>query len=81
MQNVLAVYTPPRDPSVAVGCLGEATKQLIKETREPALMKPGQPARLDYEYERRRNIGYIRCVKNGTANLVMMFALLGAGGM
>jgi hypothetical protein len=52
MHDVPAVYTPPRDPGVPLVCLDEATKQLIKETREPDPMKPGQPARFDYEYER-----------------------------
>jgi hypothetical protein len=31
MQDVPAVYTPPRDPGMALGCLDEATKRLIKE--------------------------------------------------
>jgi hypothetical protein len=65
MEDVLAVYTRPRDPDVPLVCFDEATKQLIKETREPVPMKPGQPARFDYEYER-----------NGTANMFMMFAPL-----
>jgi hypothetical protein len=43
----------------------ETTKQLTKETRTPVPMKKGQPARVDYEYER-----------NGTANMFMMFAPL-----
>jgi hypothetical protein len=47
MQDVPAVYTPPCDPGRALGCLDEATKRLIKETREPVPMKPGQPARFD----------------------------------
>jgi hypothetical protein len=38
-------------------------KQLLAETHLPIPMKPGRPARCDYEYER-----------NGTANLFMMFA-------
>jgi hypothetical protein len=46
--------------------LDETSKQLIAETRAPVPMKPGQPARSDYEYER-----------NSTANLFMMFAPLG----
>jgi DDE superfamily endonuclease len=45
--------------------LDEASKQLMAETRRPSAMKPGCPARFDYEYER-----------NGTANLFMMFAPL-----
>jgi hypothetical protein len=40
-------------------------KQLIAEKRVPISMKPGRPARFDYEYER-----------NGTANIFMMFASL-----
>ena len=46
-------------------CLDETSKQLIAETRVPIPVKPGHPARHDYEYER-----------NGTANLFMMFAPL-----
>jgi hypothetical protein len=38
---------------------------LIAETRLPIPMKPGRPARCDYEYAR-----------NGTANLFMLFAPL-----
>jgi hypothetical protein len=65
MEDVLAVYTRPHDPDCPVVCLDETSKQLTKETRRPVPMKPGQPARVDYEYER-----------NGTANLFMMFAPL-----
>ncbi len=65
MEDVLAVYQRPRDPACPLVCLDEATKQLIKETRVPIPMNKGCPQRADYEYER-----------NGTANLVMMFAPL-----
>src|SRR3990172_7728276 len=65
MEDVLAVYTRPHDPDRPLVCVDETSKQLIAETREPIPMKPGQPARNDYEYER-----------NGTANLFMMFAPL-----
>lgn len=65
MEDVLAVYTRPRDPDCPLVCLDETAKQLIAETRLPIPMKPGRPARGDYEYER-----------NGTANLFMMFAPL-----
>src|SRR5262245_19151567 len=63
MEDVLAVYTRPRDPDRPLVCLDETSKQLIAETRLPIPMKAGRPARFDYEYER-----------NGTANLFMMFA-------
>ena len=65
MEDVLAVYTRPRDPDRPLVCLDESSKQLLAETRLPIPMKPGRPARFDYEYER-----------NGTANLFMMFAPL-----
>jgi hypothetical protein len=65
MEDVLAMYTRPRDPDIPLVCLDETSKQLIAETRAPVPMKPGQPARSDYEYER-----------NGTANLFMVFAPL-----
>ena len=65
MEDVLAVYTRPRDPDRPLVCLDETSKQLIAETRLPIPMKPGRPARCDYEYER-----------NGVANLFMMFAPL-----
>ncbi len=65
MEDVLAVYTRPHDPARPLVCLDETSKQLIIETRRPQPMKPGQPARTDYEYER-----------NGTANLFMLFAPL-----
>jgi hypothetical protein len=65
MEDVLAVYTRPRDPDRPLVCLDETSKQLIAETRSSIPMKAGRPARSDYEYER-----------NGTANLFMMFAPL-----
>lgn len=65
MEQVLAVYTRPRDPKRPLVCLDETSKQLILETRAATAMKPGRPARCDYEYER-----------NGVANLFMMFAPL-----
>ena len=65
MEDVLAVYTRPRDPDYPLVCLDETSKQFLAETRLPIPMKPGRPARCDYEY-----------VRNGTANIFMMFAPL-----
>ena len=65
MEDVLEVYHRPHDPEYPVVCVDETSKQLISETRVPIKVKPGQPARHDYEYER-----------NGTVNLFMMFAPL-----
>lgn len=60
MEEVLAVYTRPYDPTRPVVCLDETSKQLVSETRTPLPAEPGQPERVDYEYERQ-----------GTANLFM----------
>jgi DDE superfamily endonuclease len=65
MEDVLAVYKRPRNLDFPLVCLDETSKQLLADTRAPIAMKPGQPERCDYEYER-----------NGTANLFMMFAPL-----
>ncbi|MFO1097286.1 MAG: IS630 family transposase [Xanthobacteraceae bacterium] len=65
MEDVLNVYTRPHDPARPLVCLDETSKQLVAETRQPEPMRPGQPARNDYEYKR-----------NGTANLFMLFAPL-----
>lgn len=60
MEEVLEVYTRPYDPTRPVVCLDETSKQLVAETRTPLPVEPGQPQRVDYEYERQ-----------GTANLFM----------
>jgi transposase len=65
MEDVLAVYTRAHDAKRPLVCVDETSKQLVAETRTPVAMKPGQPARHDYEYRR-----------NGTANLFMAFAPL-----
>ena len=41
MEDVLAVYTRPRDPDIPLVCLDETSKQLIAETRAPIKMKEG----------------------------------------
>ena len=53
MEDVLEVYARPRDEKRPLVCLDEFCKQLIADTREPTAAQPGQPARTDYEYERR----------------------------
>ena len=60
MEDVLEVYTRPYDPARPVVCLDEISKQLVAEIRTPLPAEPGQPERVDYEYE--------RC---GTANLFL----------
>jgi DDE superfamily endonuclease len=62
MEDVLEVYTRPYDPQRPQVCVDETSKQLVADTRVPIPAAPGQPARVDYEYERK-----------GTANLFMVF--------
>jgi DDE superfamily endonuclease len=62
MEDVLEVYQRPYDERRPLVCVDEATKQLVADVTPPLPMEPGQPARQDYEYERR-----------GTANLFMVF--------
>jgi hypothetical protein len=42
MEDMLAVYTRPRDPDCPLVFLDETSKQLIAETRVPVPMKPGR---------------------------------------
>ena len=60
MEEVVAVYQRPYDPTIPQICMDEQPVQLIKETRLPLPVTPGKPQRYDYEYER-----------NGTANIFM----------
>lgn len=62
MEDVLDLYAQPPNPKRPLVCFDEKMVQLIAETRSPLPMKPGQPARYDYEYRR-----------NGTANLFVFF--------
>jgi hypothetical protein len=52
MEQVLDVYKRPYSKSNPLLCMDESPKQLIKETRSPIEMKPGQEEKIDYEYER-----------------------------
>ncbi len=67
MEDVLEVYHRPHDPKRPQVCFDEGSKQLIKETRLPLPVRPGDVAKYDYEYER-----------NGTSNVFMFFAPLEA---
>jgi len=62
MEDVLEVYKRPYDRLRPVICMDETSKQLIGETRRPVDAAPGQPRRVDYEYERK-----------GVADLFMFF--------
>jgi len=60
MEDVLEVYSRPYDPKYPQVCMDELHKQLIKETRTPIAIRPGEAEKYDSEYER-----------NGTANIFM----------
>src|SRR5262245_2714081 len=60
MEQVLELYHLPYNPTLPLVCMDEQPVQLIKETRQPIPAAPGQPQKVDYEYER-----------NGTANIFM----------
>ena len=58
MEDVLDLYAQPLDPLFPVICFDERPCQLLADVLTPIPLKPGQPLREDYEYERK-----------GTANL------------
>lgn len=62
MEDVLEVYTWPDRDDVRIICMDEVSTQLLRETRDPLPLEPGQPKRQDHEYER-----------NGTANIFIGF--------
>ncbi len=62
MEDVLEVYKRPHDPAHPVVCMDEASKQQVKEVRQPTSVEPGKPERYDSEYER-----------NGVSNLFIFF--------
>ena len=62
MEDLLTLYTQPEDPQRPLVCMDEVPKQLISDVCEPIPAQPGQPLRVDYEYQR-----------NGVANLFMFF--------
>lgn len=65
MEDVLDVYSRPRDPLRPLVTLDEASKQLISETRASIAMSPGRVRCVDAEYRR-----------NGTASVFMINAPL-----
>ncbi|MEK7736762.1 MAG: IS630 family transposase [Pseudomonadota bacterium] len=58
MYDLLDLYARPFRPGEPVVCLDEKSKQLLEEPRAPLPIRPGTPARQDYEY-----------VRGGTCNL------------
>ena len=65
MEDVLEVYQRSYTDEEVLVCLDETNKQHIKETRLPLPIRPGEPEKYDFEYER-----------NGVSNLFMLSAPL-----
>jgi len=65
MEDILELYTQPTDPAHPLVCMDELSKHLRGDVREPLPTAPGQPARIDSEYER-----------HGVSNLFLAFAPL-----
>ncbi|MCA1553019.1 MAG: IS630 family transposase [Chloroflexi bacterium] len=66
METILDIYKRQYQARLPVVCLDELNKQLVSETREPLPVRPGQPARYDYEYQR-----------EGVVNAFILFEPLG----
>jgi hypothetical protein len=58
MYDVLELYARPYRANEPVICIDEKSKQLTRDSRAPLPMKPGMPAKYDYEY-----------VRSGTCNV------------
>jgi hypothetical protein len=52
MEDVLDLYCLPYDERYPVICLDEKPYQLLDNILAPIPMKPGKPAKIDYEYKR-----------------------------
>jgi hypothetical protein len=53
MEDVIQTYLLPYNPVYPVVCFDEACKQLFGEVRPTRRTRPGSPAQMDYEYERK----------------------------
>jgi hypothetical protein len=53
MEDVLDLYASEHTAEEPLVCMDEASKQLLRDEREPIPMAPGRPLREDYHYERR----------------------------
>ena len=61
MEDVLDTYEEPYDPQYPTVCLDEKPVVLHADVHPPVPVEPGQPERVDYEYERK-----------GTRNMFVM---------
>ncbi len=52
IEDVLDLYAEPYDPKRPWVCFDETPYQMVGDVAEPMEVAPGQPKRVDYEYER-----------------------------
>jgi hypothetical protein len=52
MYDLLELYARPYRAAEPVICIDEKSKQLLRDARTPLAVKPGAPAKYDYEYVR-----------------------------
>ena len=52
MYGLLGIYARPYNARELVVCLDEKSKQLLRQTRSPLPLQPGQCPKEDYEYKR-----------------------------
>lgn len=52
MYDLLDLYARPYKKQEPVVCIDEKSKQLLRDTRGPIPLRPGVPAKQDYEYKR-----------------------------
>jgi len=73
MEDVLEVYCRPHDPKRPVVCLDETFKQLIGETREALLARPGAVERFDHVYTRNGVASlFLACLDTGPLSLMAL---------
>ena len=68
MEDLLHLYNLPLDEQHPVVCFDELPVQLLGDVVEPLAMKPGAPARVDYEYERGGSAALLVAVEPLTGN-------------
>lgn len=68
MEDVLEVYRGPYDPRYPQVCLDEIAKPLRSTPRGEIAMRPGEPRRQDYEYQRHGTCALFLAVEPLTGN-------------
>jgi hypothetical protein len=59
MEEIVDLYQEPYNPNRPLVCFDQRPCQLLAEVRESFASKPGNPKRVDFEYERRRGMANV----------------------